>query len=156
MRLFRTFLISSAIFAGFASSPAWASKELNLARDGASDPGATALILNDRQAHGYESSTITWLLYITDLSLPADKQSPVKLYSSWSNLASKYARVSAGSYKLQVKCEKAGAFGASMSQDREITIEAKPGKAYVVSCNGVGARAGVPTFEEVDPGTLKH
>jgi hypothetical protein len=149
---FSRLLLASFLF--LASSPVLASKELNISRDGSADPSTTAIVVTERQAGGGVSMTVTSLRHITDLSLPADKQKSVKLFSAWSALLGKYPRVSPGTYSLHVGCEVGGM--VNVKQVHNVTIEAKSGKAYVVGCDGVGARAQSPSVREVDQDALTH
>ena len=112
---------------------AWAAKkEINLAHDGATDPAATALIVTEYETGAKSESLMTWLHGITDLSLPTDKQHQVVLSSLTSPRRGHYARVSPGSYLVDVECQLRA--GAGRSNSEELTIEAVAGHVYVIGC----------------------
>ena len=147
--MFRNALYLACAAAAAIASPAYAAKELNLATDGVTSPSETALVVTDRQAGGGISMTVTWLLHITDLAVPEAERKPVKLFSVWSALAGKYPRVSPGSYLVNVGCE-----GGGFKQSYEVTIDAKPGKAYVVDCSGATPHSTTVGVREINQADL--
>jgi hypothetical protein len=116
----------------FASVSAHAATELNLSKDAATDPQATALIVTGKGTGniflGRASAT---LQFITDLSVPEAQRQPVKLSALFRD---KFPRVSPGQYLVQVGCFQSGM--VSFNQVFPVTIDAKPGKTYVVYCTG--------------------
>ena len=149
VKMFKTALYLACAAAAAIASPAYAAKELNLAVDGATNPSETALVVTDRQAGRGISMTVTWLLHITDLSTPEAERKPVKLFSAWSALAGKYPRVSPGPYRINVGCD-----GGGFKQSYEDTIDAKPGKAYVVSCSGATPHSTTAGIQEINQADL--
>ena len=134
-----------ACLVALAAFDASAAKELVMSRDGSTDPSETAVITTERMAGGSIFGQLAWLLFITDLSLPPEEQRPIKLYSSWSAVSGKYARVSPGKYRVVAGCD-----SIAFKQQFNIDIDAKPGKMYLLTCAGSLPRSASAHYREQD------
>ncbi|MCW8878114.1 MAG: hypothetical protein OQK51_13780 [Kangiellaceae bacterium] len=136
------------------SSCASSTSERNLTRNGVSTPDETSVI---RAAFGKEqkfeedsfSKLFTWILAITDLSLPEEQQNPVELYSIWNNTAGDHPRVTPGPYLVRVGCEIINGFSKSKKM-YNVKIDAKPGKLYLVECEQTGYSTSRVDVREVE------
>ena len=135
---------------------AWAAKtEKNLAHDGSTDLATTALIVTEGETGAESESLLTWLHGITDLSLPPEKQRQVVLSSQLSPRRGHYARVSPGSFLVDVECQSRS--GAGRSNSEALTIEAVAGHVYVIGCVAYakGSKGPKAYVRETDPGNLR-
>lgn len=150
-------LLFLALVASAAIAPlAWAARtELNLTRDRATDPATTALIVTEQETGARSRSLRTWLHGITDLSLPPEGQRQVVLSNLNSARRGHYARVSPGSYLVDVECEARAGFNRSSSE--ALTIDAAAGRAYVIGCVAYSKESNGPKayVRETEPEKLQ-
>ena len=135
---------------------AWAARtELNLTRDRSADPATTALIVTEQETGAQSESLLTWLHGITDLSLPPEQQRQVVLSNLLSARRGHYARVSPGSYLVDVECEARAGFNRSNSE--ALTIDVAAGHVYVIGCVAYSKEARGPKayVRETDLGKLQ-
>ena len=103
----------------------------------------------ERNTNFFSNNVLTWLLSITDLSLPKEQQQPIKLFNAWNNTAGDHPRVSPGEYLVRVGCETANGI-VNQKQSVELKINAKAGKMYLLECMNRAYSAPKVKIREVD------